>query len=196
MPRTTRQRGSMSSRSSASIGALSPALPARRRLPRCAASRDFERWADEGFGVPDFLDSLVAFQPQQHRIDGLRHLVVFPMYTQNGSPEPPRRGAARRGDLAGVHRRAGAGDYVEHGSSCRSGSSTSRRATTRTRRCCSPRRSRCARSRPSPGARSSRTARPRASAGSCAPQPGSRSSTCPTTPARCSTTRRSPSRPS
>ncbi|MDN4483071.1 DUF6421 family protein [Demequina lignilytica] len=46
---------------------------------------DFERWADGGFGQPDFLDSLVAFQPQRHRVDGLRHLVVFPMYTQNGS---------------------------------------------------------------------------------------------------------------
>src|SRR6187402_2207795 len=50
-----------------------------------ALDADFARWADEGFGVPDFLDSLQAFQPQQHRIDGLRHLVVFPMYTQNGS---------------------------------------------------------------------------------------------------------------
>jgi hypothetical protein len=52
-----------------------------------ASVRDFERWADSGFGVPDFLDSLEAFQPQQHRVDGLRHLVVFPMYTQNGSPD-------------------------------------------------------------------------------------------------------------
>jgi hypothetical protein len=50
-----------------------------------AVSKDFERWAAEGFGVPDFLDSLQAFQPQQARVDGLRHLVVFPMYTQNGS---------------------------------------------------------------------------------------------------------------
>lgn len=50
-----------------------------------ASRHDFERWADSGFGVPDFLDSLLAFQPQQHRIDGIRHLVVFPMYTQNGS---------------------------------------------------------------------------------------------------------------
>ena len=50
-----------------------------------ASVADFERWAAEGFGVPDFLDSLVAFQPQKHRIDGIRHLVVFPMYTQNGS---------------------------------------------------------------------------------------------------------------
>lgn len=52
-----------------------------------ASMRDFRRWMDEGFGVPDFLDSLVAFQPQQHRVDGIRHLVVFPMYTQNGSSD-------------------------------------------------------------------------------------------------------------
>ena len=51
-----------------------------------ALQADFERWVDGGFGVPDFYDSLVAFQPQQHRVDGLRHLVVFPMYTQNGNP--------------------------------------------------------------------------------------------------------------
>ncbi len=48
---------------------------------------DFGRWAKEGFGVPDFYDSLVAFHPELHRIDGLRHLVVFPMYTQNGSSD-------------------------------------------------------------------------------------------------------------
>ncbi|WP_082487281.1 DUF6421 family protein [Leifsonia sp. Root112D2] len=52
-----------------------------------AVVADFTRWADGGFGVPDFLDALVAFQPQQHRENGLRHLVVFPMYTQNGSTD-------------------------------------------------------------------------------------------------------------
>jgi len=46
---------------------------------------DFDRWVAGGFGVPDFLDSLNAFQPQLDRVDGLRHLVVFPMNTQNGS---------------------------------------------------------------------------------------------------------------
>ncbi|MBM6620912.1 hypothetical protein JTF08_04770 [Micrococcaceae bacterium RIT802] len=46
---------------------------------------DLGAWAGSGFGVPDFLDSLQAFQPQLDRVDGLRHLVVFPMYTQNGS---------------------------------------------------------------------------------------------------------------
>jgi hypothetical protein len=51
------------------------------------AATDFERWAAEGFGEPDFFDALVQFQPQEHRVDGLQHLVVFPMYTQNGSPD-------------------------------------------------------------------------------------------------------------
>jgi hypothetical protein len=50
-----------------------------------ALPRDAARWEQDGFGVPDFLDSLNAFQPQQHRVDGLGHLVVFPMVTQNGS---------------------------------------------------------------------------------------------------------------
>ncbi|MGK9149192.1 hypothetical protein KXS11_16280 [Plantibacter flavus] len=48
---------------------------------------DFERWVADGFGVPDFLDSLVAFHPELHRVDGLAHLVVFPMVTQNGSTD-------------------------------------------------------------------------------------------------------------
>ena len=48
---------------------------------------DLERWRDGGFGVPDFLDSLLAFRPELHRVDGLEHLVVFPMYTQNGNPD-------------------------------------------------------------------------------------------------------------
>ncbi|MHA6669582.1 DUF6421 family protein [Homoserinimonas sp. A447] len=50
-----------------------------------ALVNDFERWVADGLGVPDFYDSLMAFQPQQSRVDGIRHLVVFPMYTQNGS---------------------------------------------------------------------------------------------------------------
>lgn len=48
---------------------------------------DLRRWAEGGFGVPDFLDSLLAFQPAARREDGLEHLVVFPMYTQNGNPD-------------------------------------------------------------------------------------------------------------
>ncbi|HET6633902.1 MAG TPA: DUF6421 family protein, partial [Streptomyces sp.] len=48
---------------------------------------DLRRWADGDFGVPDFLDSLLVFQPARDRADGLQHLVVFPMYTQNGNPD-------------------------------------------------------------------------------------------------------------
>ena len=41
-----------------------------------AVVADFRRWSDGGFGRPDFLDSLVAFRPEQARRDGLEHLVV------------------------------------------------------------------------------------------------------------------------
>ncbi|WP_396129988.1 DUF6421 family protein [Agromyces aerolatus] len=68
------------------IAALAPRFPLDAEYLE-ASVLDFRRWAAEGFGVPDFLDSLVAFQPQRHRVDGLRHLVVFPMTTQNGSPD-------------------------------------------------------------------------------------------------------------
>jgi hypothetical protein len=50
-----------------------------------AVITDLERWRDSGFGVPDFLDSLLAFRPEHQRIDGIEHLVVFAMYTQNGN---------------------------------------------------------------------------------------------------------------
>jgi Family of unknown function (DUF6421) len=52
-----------------------------------ACAEDFRRWADGGFAVPDFHDSLVEFAPQEARIDGLAHVIVFPMYTQNGSTD-------------------------------------------------------------------------------------------------------------
>ncbi len=52
-----------------------------------ALVKDFTRWLDGGFEAPDFLDSLVAFHPERSRTDGREHLVVFPMYTQNGSPD-------------------------------------------------------------------------------------------------------------
>jgi hypothetical protein len=52
-----------------------------------ALVKDFTRWGENGFTVPDFLDSLVLFHPERQRVDGREHLVVFPMYTQNGSPD-------------------------------------------------------------------------------------------------------------
>ncbi|MCH6470549.1 DUF6421 family protein [Sinomonas terrae] len=68
----------------AGVEGLAPRFPHDAEYLHLAVA-DFRRWAASGFGVPDFLDSLVAFQPQLHRVDGLQHLVVFPMYTQNGS---------------------------------------------------------------------------------------------------------------
>ncbi|GAB3286130.1 hypothetical protein GCM10027449_32500 [Sinomonas notoginsengisoli] len=66
------------------IAELAPRFPHDAEYLRLLQA-DFHAWAGTGFGVPDFLDSLVAFQPQRDRSDGLQHLVVFPMYTQNGS---------------------------------------------------------------------------------------------------------------
>ncbi|TDT78292.1 hypothetical protein DFO47_107144 [Arthrobacter sp. AG258] len=66
------------------IEALAPAFP-HDAAYLDALRQDFSVWAAGGFAVPDFLASLLAFQPQQQRQDGLQHLVVFPMYTQNGS---------------------------------------------------------------------------------------------------------------
>ena len=68
----------------AALEALAPELP--HDADYLAAVRaDLRRWVDAGLGVPDFLDSLQAFQPQRQRVDGLVHAVVFPMYTQNGT---------------------------------------------------------------------------------------------------------------
>ncbi len=68
------------------LTALAPAFPHDASY-LAALVTDFNRWADGGFGAPDFLDSLQAFQPQQQRVNGLQHVVVFPMYTQNGSSD-------------------------------------------------------------------------------------------------------------
>ncbi|MFE6965135.1 DUF6421 family protein [Agromyces sp. NPDC057679] len=67
-----------------SVAALAPRFP-HEAAYLTALQADFRKWQAAGLEVPDFLDSLVEFQPQRHRIDGIRHLVVFPMYTQNGS---------------------------------------------------------------------------------------------------------------
>lgn len=52
-----------------------------------ACAEDFDAWSNSGFVVPDFYNSLDKFQPQLRRQNGTAHLVVFPMYTQNGSTD-------------------------------------------------------------------------------------------------------------
>lgn len=52
-----------------------------------ACANDFDLWSNSGFSVPDFFDSLSVFHPEKSRADKAPHLVIFPMYTQNGSTD-------------------------------------------------------------------------------------------------------------
>jgi len=70
----------------ASVAELAPLFPQDAEY-LTAVQADLRKWADTGYREPDFLDSLLAFQPAAQREDGLDHLVVFPMYTQNGNPD-------------------------------------------------------------------------------------------------------------
>jgi hypothetical protein len=65
---------------------LSPALPHDAGY-HAALVTDLRCWRDGGFGVPDFLDALLALDTMTVREDGLQHLILFPMVTQNGSTE-------------------------------------------------------------------------------------------------------------
>ncbi|MGO9892539.1 MAG: DUF6421 family protein [Solirubrobacteraceae bacterium] len=47
-----------------------------------AAVEDLRAW---DFGKPDFTRALGEFRPELMRTDGIEHLVLFPMYKQNGS---------------------------------------------------------------------------------------------------------------
>jgi len=52
-----------------------------------AALADYDAWVANGFQVPDFVESLQLFRPDLQRVDGLEHVVVLPMYTQNGNAD-------------------------------------------------------------------------------------------------------------
>jgi hypothetical protein len=66
----------------AAIAALTPRF-ANQGEYLAAVAADLRAWADGGYARPDFTTSLDRFRPDQHRIDGAEHLVVFPMYLQN-----------------------------------------------------------------------------------------------------------------
>ncbi|MGN9845012.1 DUF6421 family protein [Nonomuraea sp. H19] len=68
------------------VGEISPYFPHDAAYLQ-AVRHDLATWREQGLGVPDFLDSLDLFHPDTQREDGLEHLVVFPMYTQNGNPD-------------------------------------------------------------------------------------------------------------
>lgn len=68
-----------------SVNALSKKFPHQENYIS-ALNKDIASWRDEGYKTPDFYDSLQEFRPDQIRKDGVEHLVVFSMYTQNGNP--------------------------------------------------------------------------------------------------------------
>jgi Family of unknown function (DUF6421) len=67
----------------AAVRGLAPRFPHQAAYLEAVVS-DLERWAGDGFGVPDFTAALELFRPDLQREDGVQHLVVFPMYKQNG----------------------------------------------------------------------------------------------------------------
>ncbi len=67
------------------VEALAPRFP-HQAEHLAATVVDLRAWAEGGFEVPDFVGSLEIFRPDTKREDGVEHLAVFPMYTQNGNP--------------------------------------------------------------------------------------------------------------
>ena len=63
------------------------ALPAPEGLPGPGASSTCSAWVEGGCGKPDFRPRWTSSGPNCDRRDGVEHLVVFPMYTPNGSPD-------------------------------------------------------------------------------------------------------------
>jgi len=70
----------------ASLDALAPRF-AHQKEYLAQVPVDLRAWIDGGCAKPDFTASLALFRPEQHRRDGVEHLVVFPMYTPNGSAD-------------------------------------------------------------------------------------------------------------
>ena len=68
------------------IAALAPRFPHERAYLK-QVSVDLRAWVAGGCAKPDFMASLALFRPEQDRRDGRENLVVFPMYTPNGSPD-------------------------------------------------------------------------------------------------------------
>ncbi|MBB4661446.1 DUF6421 family protein [Conexibacter arvalis] len=70
----------------AAVTGLAPRFPHQHDYLD-AVLADLARWAGDGFGRPDFTAALERFRPDLQRRDGIEHLVLFPMYKQNGPRE-------------------------------------------------------------------------------------------------------------
>jgi hypothetical protein len=68
----------------AAVQGLAPRFPHQADY-LAAAVEDLRTWVASGFAKPDFGASLERFRPDLQREDGIQHLVLFPMYKQNGS---------------------------------------------------------------------------------------------------------------
>ena len=67
----------------AAVAGLAPHFPHDAAYLE-AAIADLRAWAQSGYGTPDFGASLELFRPERARVDGIEHLVLFPMLKQNG----------------------------------------------------------------------------------------------------------------
>jgi hypothetical protein len=85
--------GSVTGSPSALVGVISRAVSelaavVPHQADYCAmVVADLAAWVDDGFARPHFDSSLAAFRPDLVRQDGIEHLVVLPLWTQNGSPD-------------------------------------------------------------------------------------------------------------
>jgi hypothetical protein len=70
----------------AAVRGLGPRFPHQADY-LAAVEADLHAWAHAGYGVPDFGGALERFRPDLQRKEGIEHLVVFPMYKQNGPRE-------------------------------------------------------------------------------------------------------------
>ncbi len=161
-----------------------------------AVRTDLAKWADTGYREPDFLDSLLAFRPNEHRVDGTGHLVVFPMYTQNGNPDRNLEAVLLKvvwpDWIAELERtRFDNPGYLGIAFEDFTAGYDTNSAVLFPRPWPSAKRRNV-----SPGAASSVTAKPPASAPSPPAPSASSTSTSPPTPPSCSGTRTAPSRPS
>jgi hypothetical protein len=68
------------------VTALAPRFPHQEAYLEAAVA-DLRAWAAAGYGKPDFGASLDLFRPERQRVDGIEHLVLFPMVKQNGPRE-------------------------------------------------------------------------------------------------------------
>lgn len=68
----------------AAVQTLAPRFPHQVAYVDAVVA-DLRAWASNGFTRPDFAASLHEFRPELDRRDDVEHLVLFPMYTQNGS---------------------------------------------------------------------------------------------------------------